>query len=92
MNASEIQKAIVEAAEASDLPTFQKNRIKRIMASPIRPFARRSIVNRVTEALLAEELLIVTAAGTEAAVDWAAILEFVKQMLPIILQLIALFA
>ena len=92
MNALEIQNAIVEAAESSDLPTFQKNRIKRIMASPIRPFARRSIVNRVTEALLAEELLIVTAAGTEAAVDWAAILKFIEAMLPIILQLIALFA
>lgn len=92
MNASEIQKAVVEAAEASDLPAFQKNRIRRIMTSPIRPFARRSITNRVTEALLADELLVVTESGVEAAVDWTAILEFVKQMLPVILQLIALFA
>lgn len=92
MNATQIQQAIVEAADASDLSRFEKNRIRRIMNSPIRPFARRSITNRVTEALLAEELLIVTEAGTEAAVDWNAILEFVKALLPIILQLIALFA
>ena len=92
MNSAQIQNAIIEAADASDLGAFQKNRIKRIMGSPVRPFARRSIVNRVTEALLAEELLVVTESGVEAAVDWTAILEFVKQMLPVILQLIALFS
>jgi hypothetical protein len=92
MNQLQIQNAIIEAADASDLGTFQKNRIKRIMNSPVRPFARRSIVNRVTEALLAEELLVVTESGVSAAVDWTAILEFIKTMLPIILQLISLFS
>jgi hypothetical protein len=92
MNSLDIQKAIIEAADASDLNAFQKNRIKRIMGSPVRPFARRSITNRVTEALLAEELVMVTESGVSAAVDWTSILEFVKTMLPIILQLIALFA
>jgi hypothetical protein len=92
MNSVDIQKAIIEAADASDLGTFQKNRIKRIMGSSVRPFARRSITNRVTEALLAEELVMVTESGVSAAVDWTSILEFIKTMLPIILQLIALFA
>lgn len=92
MNAIDIQEAVVKAADASDLSEFQKNRIKRIMKSPFRPIARRNITDRVTGALLAEEMLVVTEAGVEAAVDWTKILEFIKTLLPIILQLIALFA
>jgi hypothetical protein len=92
MKAIDIQEAVVKAAEASDLSEFQKNRIKRIMKSPFRPIARRNITDRVTEALLAEEMLVVTEAGVEAAVDWEKILERIQKLLPIILQLIALFA
>lgn len=92
MKAIDIQQAVIDAADASDLSGYQKNRIKRIMKSPFRPIARRNITDRVTEALLAEEMIVVTEAGVEAAVDWTKVLEFIKTLLPIVLQLIALFA
>lgn len=92
MNVVDIQQAVVDAADASDLGEFQKARIKRIMKSPFRPIARRNITDRVTEALLAEEMIVVTEQGVAAAVDWAQVLDFIKTLLPIVLQLIALFA
>ena len=91
MNTADIEKAVIEAAEKSNLGRFQKARIERIMTGRFRPIAKKNITDRVTAALLAEEMIVASDSGVEFAVDWESILAFIERLLPLILQLISLF-
>lgn len=89
-----IADAILDAAQDdTDLGWFAKWRIRRVMESnrPRLRVARERIIDHAASQMLAAEVIEVTPEGAMAAVDWTAVLDFIKELLPVILQIIALF-
>ena len=101
MQAEEVKAAILEAIDNTNaVGRFQKNRIRRILNSPVRPIAAKRITDEVSARLLGAEMLVVIEAvsgagevvySIEKAADWNQILAFIERLLPLILQLISLF-
>lgn len=89
-----IAEAITDQIEqSSDLSKREKRRATRVMNGRFRwqQRARRQVIDKAVEELLAEELIVPTEDGVEAAVDWESILGFLKEFLPVLLQIISLF-
>ena len=92
MDRKQIESLILQASEQSTtLDRRQKRRIERVMKSPFRRRAREKIVDDVTAQMLNEEVIIVTPEGVEMAIDLEGILAFIERLLPLVLQLLALF-
>jgi hypothetical protein len=84
----EFRKSLIKAAEQA----FEDNEISRMDLIKVR-FASRS--NRVLKEMhqaCAEQCLADGVCGSYEAIDWQKLVDFIKVILPIILQLIALFA
>ena len=90
MIAAEIQAAIDRSTTMSDR---DKRRASRVMDGRFRwqQRARQQVIDKAVIELLAEELIVPTPEGVEAAVDWDSIATFIERILPLILQLITLF-
>lgn len=88
-----LESAILEAVNKSDkLNRFQKNRLERIMTTNWRPNVKKAITDRVTNSLLAEEMLIVSDNGTVTPMfDFDGLLAFLEKLIPMIISLIGLF-
>lgn len=92
MDRQQIETLILQAVDKSQtLDRREKRRIERVMKSPFRRRAREKIVDDVTAAMLAEEVLVVTPEGVEMAIDLDGIIAFIERILPLIMQLITLF-
>lgn len=86
-------RAIMDAAERSEtLSRGEKRRIQRVMRGGWFQEARKNrIIDAVAQRMHAEQLIAVTPAGVEAAIDWDSILAFIEKLIPLIIQLIGLF-
>ena len=87
-----IERGIIQAIEQSDLRPLQKNRYLRIMTSPLRKAAKNRIVDQVKIELLDNDVLSVGSDGVMKSLSFAAILEIIIQMIPIILAFLELFS
>lgn len=95
INRSQIAKGILEAASESNLPSGQQRRLERAINAPwYRPRLVRKgdlIIDQAIEALIEAQKLVATPEGVEAAADWMAIIQFIKEFLPVLLQILDLF-
>lgn len=89
----EVAKSIVEQSEKSDkLSRGDKRRIARVMKGGWWNDARREkIIDATVQKMYAEQVVIVSPDGVQAAVDWDGIITFIERLMPLILQLISLF-
>lgn len=83
-----LDRAILATVSASDLSDADKRRVRRIMWG-FRPMARQAIRNQVALELSAAQLTLPE--DDAFGVDLTAIIEFIRQLLPLILELIDLF-
>ena len=94
VNRGKVQDGILEAARAN-LSGRELARVERIMTAPRWQFRRRRVQERIideaVDSMLVAGVVVATPEGTEAALDWSAVLEFIKELLPVILHIIALF-
>lgn len=92
---NEIAVGIIEAAQAKN-DTRLAARIERIMDPPRWAFRRKRIRERVIDQaiddMLASGVIVPTPDGVEAAVDWDQVVNFLGELLPVLLQLLILFA
>lgn len=90
---AEIARGIIEAAQKSDkLTRFEKRRIERVMQGGwLYEGRKQSVITSVVQQLHAEQAIVVTPDGVQAAVDWENVLSIVAKLIPLIVQLISLF-
>jgi hypothetical protein len=89
----EIAKGIVEEAKKSTkLSAGEKRRIERVMRGGwFQESRKQAIITSVVQQLHAEQAIVVTPDGVQAAVDWENVLSIVAKLIPLIVQLISLF-
>lgn len=94
INRGRVAEGIVEAAR-EDLDKREADRIERLMDPPrlalIRRRVRERVIDQAIDSMLNAGVIVATHDGVEAAVDWEEVKEFLKTVLPIILQILALF-
>jgi len=83
----EFRKSLIAAAEQS----FKDDEISRMDLIKIRFSSRSNRVLHEMHQACAEQALSEGICGSYGAIDWAKLIDFIKVILPIILQLIALF-
>ena len=87
------RQVIREAAEQADLTTADRVRLRMVMR--FRPTRlEQEILNQAqVEGIVPASLTLaaINSADATAQIDWAALAEFIKEVLPAILQIISLF-
>lgn len=98
MDRKQVELAFLEAVQKSRISNLKKNRIERIFSDDGPRIGQRRrqtlqdrILDEVTDYMIAEQLVVVTEDGVEAAIDWNSLISALERIIPIILQLITLF-
>jgi hypothetical protein len=82
-------KAAQEEHRAGRLTNWEMYRIR--LASALRPRKLREAQDAVSDQACAAGYMAAASDGDGVGFDWAALLDFIKELLPIILQIIAMF-
>lgn len=92
MNHEDAKRHVIEAIQSDQsLSRFEKRRFSRIMRSPFRGHVQQAVTDHVMSMMLSAGVLAVTPEGVEQTVDLEQLIAFIKELLPVILQIISIF-